>query len=490
MDYLDPQKQRRHSILLLVGYVFIAIAIVIATVVLVYQAYGFGLDKNGSVIQNGIVFFSSQPNPAQIYVDGKLQKPATNARLTLPAGIYNITLARTGYQDWQRKIAVDGGSVSHYDYPLLLPKIPKTAVYTGLTAVPNLITQSPDRRWLLLSSPTDGASFQVYDLKNPTKPAATVTLPAAVAGKVTPAEPWQIVDWADDNQHLLLQHIVDGKMIFVLVDRVNPDQSLNLNQTLGADPTTISLIDRKYDQYYLFNSADHTLLTANLQTPTPINYLTDVLAYKSYGNNEVLFFTSADAPDGKVLLKLRVDDQVTQLRAFPVSSHYLADIATYNSVPYVVASASDEGKVYIYKDPLAQLADRAQKVIVPIQVLRVTTPDYESFSSNAQYIMAEHGAQLAVYDLENKNGYNYTQKAGLDAPQTHVGWMDGNRFVYVSGGRLQIMDYDQQNQRSYIMASPLSLPFFTPDYKNVYTLSSTPSGANLSVTSLLIPADQ
>lgn len=489
MDYLDPQKQRRHSILLLVGYACMAIAIIIATIVLVYQAYGFGIDKHGAVIQNGIVFFSSQPNPAQIYVDGKSAKAQTNVRLTLPANIYNIRLSRAGYQDWQRKIEIDGGSVTHYDYPVLLPTVVKATPLATLPAMPELATQSPDRRWLLLSS-GDGSSFQVYDLKNRAKPAVTISLPANLTTKAPDGEQWQLDDWADDNQHVLLQHIVNGKTEFVLVDRINPAQSLNLNQALGADPTSISLNDKKYDQYYLFNESQHSLQTASLGAPTPVAYLDNVLAYKSYGNDEVLYFTSADAAPGKVLLRLKKADQTTLLRAFPASTHYLVDLATYNDTLYVLASPAGEGKVYIYKDPIAQLSSRAQPFLVPMQVLRLPDPNYESFSSNAQYIVAEHGSQLAVYDLQNKNGYNYTQKAGLDAPQTHVGWMDGNRLTYVSGGMLQILDYDHENQRSYVAASPATSPFFAPDYKNVYTLVATASGANLMTTSLLIPADQ
>ena len=74
MDFLDPKKRARHTIIILTGYVLIGVAIIIATIVLLYQAYGFGLNRNGSVIQNGLLFFSSQPAPADIYINGKLSK--------------------------------------------------------------------------------------------------------------------------------------------------------------------------------------------------------------------------------------------------------------------------------------------------------------------------------------------------------------------------------------------------------------------------------
>jgi hypothetical protein len=150
MDYLDPRKEFRHRITLMVGYVLVAVAIVIATLILLYQAYGFGLGKNGTVIQNGLTFFSSQPHPANIYLNGTLGKSQTNSRVVLPAGIYHIRLARDGYREWQRTIEVEGGDVQHFDYPFLIPKQLTTKKTTSYTGAPGLATQSPDRRWLLI----------------------------------------------------------------------------------------------------------------------------------------------------------------------------------------------------------------------------------------------------------------------------------------------------------------------------------------------------
>jgi hypothetical protein len=490
MDYLDPQK--------LIGYVCMAVAIIIATVVLVYQAYGFGIDKNGTVIQNGIVFFSSQPNPAKVYLNGTRAKFDTNARVALPASIYKVRMSRPGYQDWQRTIEVNGGSVTHYDYPLLLPTVAKTTTIAPLSTVPGLTTQSLDRRWLITNDIADPDNFVVYDIKNPTKPALTISLPVDLATKATTNEHWQIVEWADDNQHVLLQHTADTTVEYILLDRDSPTQSLNLTKTLENTPAAVALSNKKYDQYYLYNSTEHTLRTASLKAPTAVNLLSDVLAYKSYGDNAVVFFTSADAPAGKVLLKQQIGNRAVLLRSFPASTRYIVDLATYSNTPYVVASSVDENKVYIYKDPASQLAAHPAQVIVPIQVLRVNSPDYESCSSTAQYIVLEHGNQVAVYDLENKNGYNYdlSTHVSLDSAQPHVQWMDGDRLTYTSasssaaGAMIQILDFDQTNQRSFIPGSPLSSPFFSPDYKNVYSFVASGNGAQLTSTALLIPADQ
>jgi hypothetical protein len=490
MDYLDPQKQFRHRIILFVGYICVAIAIVIATLVLLYKAYGFGIGKNGTVIQNGLTFFSSHPSPASIYVNNKLDA-ATNTRLVLPEGIYHIKLTRSGYQDWQRTIELDGGSVEHFDYPFLFPKTLVTKKLQSYPAAPGLMTQSPDKRWLLVEQPSNVANFDVFDLKNPTKAPTSISIPDNLFAKATTGETWQLSEWADDNQHVLLQHAYDGKTEFILLDRAHPEQSLNLNSTLGVNPTKLTLKNKKYDQYYIYDATTSDLQTSSLKTTSPTPLLQHVLAYQSYGDSTMLYVTDSDAPAGNVLVKLRSGNQISTIRKLPAGTSYLVDLTEYSGVMYVAAGDTAGSKVYIYKDPVGQLASQPNQAVVPAQVLHVPQPNYLSFSPNAQFIVAANGSNFGVYDIENENGYNYTIPQALDTPQTHATWMDGDRLTLVSGGKLTVFDYDDTNQRTLMTAGSSYLPAFAPDYKYVYDLapSATAGQFELTQTALLTPND-
>jgi hypothetical protein len=492
MDYLDPRKQSRNRIVMLVGYIFITIAILLGTRILVYSAYGYGLGKNGAVVQSGLVFISSQPNPASIYLNGKLNSSTTNTRLLLQSGLYQLRLTRPGYRDWRRTIGVDGGLVEHFDYPLLIPTKLTTSKLQTYTSAPSLETQSPDRRWLLVQPAASDTTFDLYDLNNPKKiTPTTISLPSGVASQATSSESWQLVDWADDNQHILLEHIFDGRTEFILLDRQNPDQSVNLNATLNANPTMLTLNNKKYNQYYLYDSTSDVLQTATLSSPTPTPILTHVLAFQSYGNNSVLYATDSDAPAGKVLVKLAVGNQTYVVHAFPAGGSYLLDLTQYAGTLYVVAGDGAENKIYIYKDPVAQLSANPSQAVVPTQVLHVNDPNYLSFSDNAQFIVAENGPQFGVYDILNKNGYNYISHLPLDAPQTHATWMDGDRLTYVSGGKLVIFDYDDTNAQTLVPLSSNYLPYFSSDYHYVYGLApgATAGQLDLTQTPLLLPAD-
>jgi hypothetical protein len=492
MDYLDPKKELRQKIILMIGYVLIGVAIVIGTLILLYQAYGFGIGKNGTVIQNGLAFFSSQPNPASIYVNSKLNKAQTNSRLTLPAGIYHIQLKRSGYRDWQRTIEVEGGDVQHFDYPFLVPTQLTSKKIANYASAPALTTQSPDRRWLVVQEPGSMTAFQVYDLKNPTKAPLELNLPASLLSKATASESWTLEEWADDNTHLVLQHNYDGKSEYVLVDRTDASQAQNINTTLDVSPAKLTLLNKKYNQYYLLNAGSQ-LQSATLSDHTPKDVLDHVLAYQSYGSDGLLYATDANAPAGKVLIQLRSGSKTYPIRSFAAGSTYLLDLTKYDGTLYVTAGSSSESKTYIYKDPIGQLDALPHNAVYPIQVLHVVQPNYLSFSDNAQFIVVENGTQFGVYDILASKGYNFSSSKPIDPPAAHATWMDGDRLTYVSNGKLVIFDYDDTNQQTLVPANPAYLPAFAPTFKFVYTLAPSTATAGQEVldqTSLLAPADQ
>ena len=160
MDFFDPQKQKRHQIRLSIGYAVIGTVLLLATTILLHWAYGYGLDKEGRVIQNGLVFVSTRPEGADTYLNGKKYKDRTNTRMNLPSGQYLMELKRAGYRDWKRVLTVEGGSVERFDYPMLFPVQLDTSVVKQYHAMPVLSTESLDRRWLLVS----GAEQNKFDL--------------------------------------------------------------------------------------------------------------------------------------------------------------------------------------------------------------------------------------------------------------------------------------------------------------------------------------
>lgn len=494
MDYLDRPKAMRHHVTLFVGYILIAIAIVIAALILLYQAHGFGVTRNGDVVQNGLIFFSSQPNPASITINGERKPETTNTRMVLPSAIYDVRLSREGYHDWSRTIELEGGRVKHYDYPFLFPRSLTTEKLAQYEAAPRLFTQSPNQRWLLVQADSNVRTFSTYDLSAdvPAEAQESFTLPEAVVSKPAPGqvESWQLIAWADNNNHVILKHQFGDNFEYILLSRSKPAESLNLNTALGIDPVELTLNNRKHDQYFIHDPVKQSLQKASLKEPTPTLLASNVLEYKTYQDDTVLYATKQGAPTGKVLVKVKVDDSEYVVRSFDEGSDYLLDLTKYDGDMYVVAGATRGSRVYIYEDPIGQRKRQPDQMPSPVQVLHVENPTTVSFSGTAQLIMAENGNRFGVYDIENEVGYNYSTTQPIDAPQLRAEWMDGHRLYYVSNGKLGVYDYDNINRQTLMSAHPGYLPAFAPDFKQVYSLAGAANGFSLQQTSLVTPADE
>lgn len=490
MDFFDPRKQKRHAIRLGVGYALIAIALALATTILLYQAYGFGIDRSGKVIQNGLVFLSSQPKGATIYVNDKRYKADTNTRMVLAAGQYTLRIERDGYRSWQRALTVEGGSVERFDYPLLVPsKLITTNVKTYGEA-PLISTESDDRRWLLVGL-NNSNNFDLYDLR-PAKPEApkTVSLSDDIlsAGSTTG---WQLDQWADDNRHVLLKRTYqkdsDTKNEYILIDRQDPTQSKNLTQLLGFAPTDIEFRKGDFNDYYAYDQANGTVFRATLKKPTPQLYLEHVVAFTS-DQSTVLYATTDKTASGKADIRLcQDDDPAYTLRTVPSGGTYLLDIALFNGTQYVAAGVQSENKVFVYHDPISDLKDKDVQVAAPVQSLKVDSPNYVVFSQNARYVMAENNDRFAVYDSENDKSYAYQTKTPLDVAGGHADWMDGYHLQMVSGGKVRIFDFDGANKQTLVAANTNYLPVYDTSYRFIYDFNAQNA---LTSTALLTSEDQ
>lgn len=488
MDFLDPEKQKAHARRLILGYVLIGLVLLLGTIILLYLAKGFGLDKNGRVIQNGLVFLSSHPEGSDVYVNGQKQDQ-TNARLTLPAGSYTAEVRRNGYGTWRRTITVEGGSVERFDYPFLYPSQLTTVVTRQYATLPVLSTQSLDRRWVLVANTPD--QFDLFDMEADVPSAKQLKVPVEIYAVSSTTKGWEAVEWADDNRHVVLKRMYDKNgqpgSEYILFDSEKPEESRNLTITLGVNPTTMLLRDGKFDQYYLFDQNAHQVLTATLKKPTPQSFLKDALAFTA-GKDLVMYATPDKATGGaRTQIRLWQDGETYLLRQTPKSDTYLLRMSQYEGAWLVAAGATEEDKVYVYRNPLAKLRDKKKPVLVPVQILKVDAPAYVSFSTNGRYVMAENGGNFAVYDAERDKGYAHELKTPFDAGQEHAFWMDGYHMTAVSDGKLVVFDYDGANATTLTPILPGTTPFFTRDYNAVYALNQQNA---LTVTPLLTPDDQ
>lgn len=496
MDFLNPKKRRANKIRLYVGYVFMAILLMLGTTVLLYQAYGYDLGQGGQVYQNGLLYLSSTPSSAQIYLNGSLSSSATNSRLELPAGQYTVKLALSGYRSWQRAIGLDGGSVEHFDYPLLFPTKLTSAAVQQYASRPGLVSQSPSRRWLIVEQPGSLTSFTQYDLSN-SKQLATNSTTLLLPPKVLTFSPatgqnLKLIAWSDDNNYLLIEHDFGNNHEYILFNRTSPSDSLNLTNQLQLSPSDqLAFNNNKYNKYYVFDSTSGALGTNTLDLPTITPLLKDVISFKTYGNDVVLYASASSLPS-KVNINVLDSGKQYMVRTEPAGTTYLLNLTEYSGDWYVAIGATSDNRIYVYKNPMNLPADQSKPALVPDYILKISQPNSVEFSPNAQFIAVENGNNFAVYDVKNQKDYAYN-KLDLNIPSAMPAtWMDSFHLMTVSDGRLVVWDYDGANQQTLQPVSDGSMAYLDPDAQTFYSLAppanlngsgKLPAGSNFALTS-------
>lgn len=473
MDFLDPRKKRTRTIRLMLGYSLMAIAIGLATVVLVYGASGYGIDtKTGQITENGLLFVDSKPGGADIFLNGVNQKKTTSARMILGAGQYDLSLKKAGYREWKRSFTLDEHSIKRYVYPLLIPTELAPGVVKNYNVAPPLISQTPDRRWLLVQSQSAAASitFDMFDTQDFKEPSRPITLPASLFSGYNPASSRLLeVEWSSNNDYLLLQHISAQKSEFIVVDRTSPADSFNLNRLFKTDPSKVVLRDKKINQFYFYDEPSRSLRVADFGSRTlePV-LIQDVIAFKTYGRNLVSYITATNAAPGTVLARIWDDGRSYGLNKLAPGSRYLLDIAQFQGDWYYIATSDAEPRVNIYKNPLSYTKDKNLKAAPPMLALNVTGTTAAAFSANTRFLNVQAGAKFATYDFEVEEAYIYDMPLPLAAPMT---WMDGHRLMGNSGNNLFIMDYDATNQQMLVPTALSEGGYFSRDYNQLYALT-------------------
>ncbi len=476
MDFLDPKKKRAHKIRLFIGYGLMAIALGIATTILVFEAYGFDVNRQtGQVIQNGLIFVDSHPEPTAILLNGQPQGQ-TDKRLVVPAGDYTVKLERAGYRPWERSFTLLGASIERLVYPFLFPTTLSSVEEATYPVAPSFATQSPDRRWVISQQVDAFLSFDVYDTRTQPLVGSVLTIPDTI---LSPSEApegrsLELVEWSTNNRHVLVRHTYDGVYEFILIDREAPAESLNLNRHFNVKLDDVSLRDKSADKLYIYDTNGGVLRQADVSSKEITPVLTDVLAYKTHGDDEILYITDQDAPENEVFVRVKTDDTSYTIRRIPRDdTGYLLDIYRYDSRWYVAVGSKSNQNVYVYRNVFNVLRSATSRLLIPTAIMRLDVPSsFLSVSANSRFVGVQSGSEFNVYDAELDRTFTYT----LDLPipkSTKAEWMDGHRYTVIIDGNLRVFDFDGSNVQELVEVQAVKKPFFDRDYDHMFVFGAS-----------------
>ncbi len=454
MDYLDPIKKQSKRKKLLIMYALMGVAIAIATLVMVYLVNGYSIGNDGAVIQNGLLYIDSRPESAEVFLNGEKQRGRTDARLVVPEGSYAVDLKRDGYRTWSRSMVLEGGSLRRLTYARLVPETLASEPLATLPSEPQMVSQSIDKRWLVMSFDASPLILQYIDLNRAVPQLERITLPVGTISTTTPGK-WRAIDWADDNKTLLAVFETESTRDFVLIDREKPENSKNISKAFNTTAfTDVELRNRKKDQLYLYNEATAVLLTADINNGTTSLILDEVLAYVAFGDDAVLYITDDDKVDDLVEAYLVKDNDTYKLRSIKKDTKYLLDMSKLGSALVMGIGSPLENRVIVYNDPIDALKDNEiSDIPVPTTVLRVASPQELVISADSSVIVARGAENFASHEFEADRSYTFKLNGAIDENQ-ELRWLDGQHILLSIGGLQHIFDFDGSNNYTLVASTP------------------------------------
>jgi len=348
----------------------------------------------------------------------------------------------------------------------------------------NLIKESP----LLLS---------IIDTSASTSSQEQLSIPSSIVSSLPDGE-IEIVEWADDDRRFLAKYSVGEVDSYLLIDRENPESSINLN-TLFKNPSyEISFQDRKNDKFFAYQPSTQSLFTANINdgvSSTPFEV--KVQQYKTFGNDWLLYVTES-GQEGLVEVRLKRGDRNSLIKYLKTDDEYLLQLAKLGNAPIIGVSSPVENRAVIYDDPEKYLNENPEsRLPVATTVLRVKDPIDLRISADSSVIMAYGSENFASHEFDADRSYNFKMDIPVD-PAQEIRWLDGQHFLFSSQGKQYMMDFDGSNMYDLVSSIPLIGSFFTEDITQMYSFSpgilETPESpsvpAQFSTTELLIESDR
>lgn len=500
MDYLDPKKKKAHKIRLLLGYVLFAVAILLATILLVFIANGYYVDRNtGQVIQNGLIFIDSKPTGAEVFINGQKQRGTTDMRLVIPGGeTYTIDIQKEGYRPWSRTLLLESGTLRELTYARLIPEELITEPLADISANPYSASQSVDKRWLSLTYQENPLLISVFDLSTAVPTEQQIIIPQNIVPNASTARV-EIIDWASDNRTFIAE-ITSGNLVnYVLFDRQDPEVAVNLNTRFGSNNLEISLQDRARDRFFAFNKETKLLYSATLNGGLSESPVVDkeLLAYATFENDWFTYITES-GKEGLVQAWFTRGDKTILLTEIKTDSDYFVELAKLGDTPIMAVGSPAEDRAIVYRDPQRYLDDNPEvRIPVATTVLRVKNPQDVIISSDSSVILAYGPENMASHEFDADRSYNFTLDIDIQESQ-RPRWLDGQHISVSAGGIQYTIDFDGSNVYELVASPPRLGSFYSEDVETMFTFSDavvdeagvivTPP--RLLSTSLLIPQDQ
>ncbi len=487
---IDFSSKRAKIALRFFTYGVMTISTIVISVVLIFFALGYRLDRNLNFTQGGLVQFRSFPEGAEVTVNDRKQNFKTPGKINLAAGQHTASMALEGYRPWSKAFTLEPGQLVWLNYARFIPNTVVTSnVRNFSTIVASLV--SPDRHWLWLQTKADVPEFMLADISNEKDPKFTAfELPeTAITKKDGHYGTFEIIEWDLKSQYVLIKHHYGDMNEFLRVDRSKPAEAINITRVFGLNISEAHFSGSNAN--IVFVNTDGILRRFDIGNTSASGALVnEVKQFVVYGDNSIAFTGLQASPDNPALKQQIVGvhrgDKITTIRTLPTDKQVVFAYSEYDDHDYLAIGTADSSKIEVIRDPRADGAEDTNTVFAQFDL--GATPQWLSFSNNGRMLVAQRNNAFATYDLEEARAYQFTLDFGANIT-TKLRWLDDFYLWSDAAGKLRIVEFYGKNDREITSVQPGFGVTLSVNGKRLFSVSKAADGQFSLQTSRLTLQD-
>lgn len=462
------QSKRKRKLALFFTYGVMTTAVILISAVCIFLVLGYRLDlKNGDVEQGALLQFRSFPSGATIELDDEKLSFVTPGKRNVSVGQHTVSMARNGYEPWEKTFTVKASELRWLNYARLVPSTIQTE---SLKEFPLLTATlpSPDKKWLFVLQAADKPEFTLVDIRDDSKPVfSQLVLPAgSYQQKEGIPHQFSLVEWDFGARYMLIKHTVGDVTEYLTVDRTDIDNTVNISTKLGIDIEEVHFSGTSGAVFYALSDGTIRKLDSNAGTISqPV--VKDVADFTLYKTNTISYVKQP--LENRVGVGVVVDDKAVRVATYDATTPVYAGVSEYFNDYYFAIGRGTS--VEVYKDP--ELS--ARKKIATIAT--ASSVSWLRFNNSGRFVTAGTGSQYTSYDLETLEKFDVNLPGTSPEPTKPLQWLDDYYVTSSADSNLRITEFDGTNQHVIAAALPGYAVTLNDDGKFMYSVNRAPSGA-------------
>ncbi len=462
----------------------LSVVVIVALLMLIVLGYSFN-ERDGKLEQGGLLQFSTIPSGAKVTLNGLLLGSRTTTKTTVETGDHKVRYDLNGYRPWTKSIHISAGQIGWLNYARLIPtKITPEPVRTFEAIAGS--QASPKHNWILIHEAADKPQFELANIQGDTVKYTTLTLPEAIYTQPADGKPqsFAIDSWSYDENAVLIRHVYnDNQTEWLLLNREQPEKSINLSTTFAITPAKIVFAGE--GSRLLFVQADDIVRRINLDDQTLSRPLaTKITSFAMYDEKTIMYVTAANDGAKRTVGYAATDiDQPVTLHTYPAETQpLLAAMETYFNKRYV--SIVSGKKLTIDSGSLPTPGNKGEQKPYATITLPNDAADLQ-MSRNGRFVVAQLPDGYVTYDLELKKT-STTTWAYQSAAVRPIQWLDDYTIVNDNGGYARVYDFDGANQQSVMQVIEGNALTVSTNDKYLYGITQGANGMSLTRAKLII----